>query len=134
MPNMGFFCRQLAAGIAIIFGYLLVAIPAMAEDAPTAPEASPDVYKILAENNQMRVIEAVWKPGQKDNFHSHPGDRASIYLTDCKLRLSKPDGTYRDATPKGGTAKVRSNEPVKSHMAQNNGDQICKIVLVELKK
>ena len=134
MTNMGYTYRQFAAGIAIISGYLLTSLPAMAEDAPIAPEASPDVYKILAENDQMRVIEAIWKPGQKDNFHSHPGDRASIYLTDCKLRLSKPDGTYRDASPKGGTAKVRTNEPVKSHMAHNTDDQVCKIILVELKK
>ena len=133
MTNMGCVYRQFAAAIAIISAYLLASLPTMAQDAPIAPEASPDVYKILAENDQMRVIEATWKPGQKDNFHSHPGDRASIYLTDCKIRLSKPDGTYRDASPKGGTAKVRANKPVKSHSAQNTGDQVCKIVLVELK-
>ena len=134
MTDMGCVYRQIAASVAIISGYLLTSLPAMAEDAPIAPKASPEVYKILAENDQMRVIEAIWKPGQKDNFHSHPGDRASIYLTDCKLRLSKPDGTFRDASPKGGTAKVRANKPVKSHTAQNTGDQVCKIVLVELKQ
>ena len=72
MTNMGCVYRQFAATIAIISAYLLTSLSTMAQDAPIAPEASPDVYKILAENDQMRVIEATWKPGQKDNFHSHP--------------------------------------------------------------
>ncbi len=109
-----------------------VATPVMAESAPSASEASPDVYKVLAENDQMRVIEATWEAGQKDNVHSHPGDRASIYLTDCKLRLSKPDGTYKDAAPKAGTAKVRKDKPVASHSVENTGSEACKILIVEL--
>ncbi len=56
-----------------------------AECAPTAPEASPDIYTILAENDQFRVIEAIWQPVQEDNFHSHPADRVSLYQTNCKL-------------------------------------------------
>jgi hypothetical protein len=104
-----------------------------AEDAPPAPEASPDVYKVLAENDQWRILEATWQPGKEDNLHSHPADRVSLFLTDCKLRLSKPDGTFRDATPKAGTAKARTGEPVKAHKAKNIGDKVCVMNIVELK-
>ncbi len=128
------FHRQPTIGTIILSSIFLgVALPAIAENAPSAPEASPDVYKVLSESDQMRVIEATWNPGQRDKFHSHPGNRASIYITDCKLRLSKPDGTYRDASPKKGKARARSNKPVKSHSAQNIGNEVCKIILVELK-
>lgn len=34
--------------------------------------ASPDVYKVIAESNNTRVILATWKPGQRDAWHSHP--------------------------------------------------------------
>lgn len=111
----------------------LSASPSVAGDVPSAPEISPDVYKVLAENDQWRVIEATWQPGQEDNFHYHPADRVSLYITDCKLRLSKPDGTYRDANPKAGTAKARTGKPVKSHKAKNIGDKVCTLRIVELK-
>lgn len=107
---------------------------ALAEDAPQGPKISPEVYKVIAENDQMVVVEATWKPGQKDKQHSHYGDRASIFLTDCKLRFFSPDGKQRDSNPKAGKARVRSGEPVSSHSAQNIGDKVCKILLVEIKK
>ncbi|MCK5446208.1 MAG: hypothetical protein KAI73_11345 [Rhodospirillaceae bacterium] len=112
---------------------LLGAAPAMAEEVPSAPEASPEVYKIIAENDQFRVIEATWKPGQQDKFHSHPADRVSLFETNCALRLTNPDGTYRDAKPKGGKAVARTGKPVASHYAKNMGDSICILRIVELK-
>lgn len=108
-------------------------IPAIAGGAPTAPEASPNVYKILSENDQWRVIEATWAPGQEDNFHSHSADRVSLFKTDCKLRLTKADGTFKDVSPKAGKAKARTGMPVKSHKAKNIGKKKCVINIVELK-
>lgn len=128
------FGKKLSIGTAILACSLaLGTAPSVAEDAPTAPEASPDVYKILAENDQFRVIEGTWQPGQEDNFHSHPADRVSLIQTDCQLRLSKPDGTYRDAKPKAGKVIVRTGKPVKSHKAKNIGDKVCVVRIVELK-
>jgi hypothetical protein len=103
------------------------------ENAPPAHVASPDVYKILAENDQFRVIEATWQPGQEDNYHSHPADRVSLYQTDCTLRLTNFDVSTRIGKPKAGTAKARTGKPVKSHKAKNIGDQVCVIKIVELK-
>ena len=104
-----------------------------ADNAPTANMASPGIYEVLAENDQFRVIEATWQPGQEDNFHSHPADRVSLYRTDCKLQLTSTDGSSRIAEPKAGTAKARTGKPVKSHKAKNIGDQVCVIRIVELK-
>ena len=112
---------------------VMATTPIFAADGSTAPQASPDVYKVLTENDQWRVIEATWQPGQEDNFHFHPADRVSLYQTDSKLRLTKPDGTYKDASPKAGIAKARTGKPVKSHKAKNIGDTVCVIRIVELK-
>ena len=133
MKEVWFLRNFSVAAVALACSVVVGAAVAVGEGAPSAPEASPDVYKVLAENDQFRVIEATWQPGQEDNFHSHPPDRVSIYQTDCQLRLSKPDGSYRDATPKAGKARARSGKPVKSHKAKNIGDDVCIILLVELK-
>ena len=125
---------RMALGTTTLALALAVGIaPALAENYPSAPEASPDVYKILDENDQWRVIEATWQPGQEDNFHNHPADRVSLAQTDCKLRLTKPDGSYKDVNPKAGKAKARTGKPVKAHKAKNIGDKVCVIQIVELK-
>jgi len=126
--------NKYTAGFAALGISILLSVSgAMAEKAPLAADSSPDVYKVLAENAQMVVVQATWGPGQQDKAHSHYDDRASIYLTNCNLRIFKPDGTYRDASPKAGTSKVRTGKPVNSHSAKNMGDTVCKILLVELK-
>ena len=108
---------------------------AMANDtAPPANVASPDVYKVLAENDQFRVLEATWQPGQEDNYHSHPADRVSLYRTNCTLRLTSIDGSTRIGKPIAGTAKARTGKPVRSHKAKNIGDQTCIVRIVELKE
>ena len=117
-----------------LLGFILTQPAVLANDnAPPAHVASPEVYRILAENDQFRVIEATWQPGQEDNFHSHTPDRVSLYQTDCTLRLTNADGSSRVGKPKAGTAKARTGKPVKSHKAKNLGDQVCVIRIVELK-
>jgi len=120
-------------GVAILALTLSQQIVLANENAPPAHVASPDVYKILAENDQFRVIEATWQPGQEDNYHSHPADRVSLYQTDCTLRLTNIDGSTRIGKPKAGTAKARTGKPVKSHKAKNIGNQVCVVRIVELK-
>lgn len=123
----------LLVGVGLL-GLILAQPTVLANDnAPPAHVASPDVYKVLAENDQFRVIEATWQPGQEDNYHSHPADRVSLYQTDCSLRLTSSDGSTRIGKPKAGTAKARTGKPVKSHKAKNLGDQVCIIRIVELK-
>jgi hypothetical protein len=70
-------------------------------DAPRSYIASPDVYKVIAENNDTRVILATWKPDKRDEWHSHPPGAAVYVLTDCEaLRLYSPDGHHLDGSLK----------------------------------
>lgn len=121
-------------GAAVLAGSLILTTTStVAGDVPSANMAAPEVYKVIAENTQWRVLEATWQPGQEDNYHYHPADRVSLFQTDCKLRLSKPDGTFKDVKPKAGAAKARTGKPVTSHKAKNIGDKVCVIRIVELK-
>jgi hypothetical protein len=108
-----------------------LALPVLADDAPPSFEASPDVYKVLAENDEMRVVLATWKPGHKDKSHSHP--MAAVYtITDCHSRVTTADGNVRENHNKAGSARV--NPAVRSHTFENIGKNECQQVLVERKK
>ena len=105
--------------------------PAWAQAAPRSFAAAPDVYKVIAENEQYRVIAASWKPGQRDNWHSHGAPVAVYNLTDCTARIHTPDGKFIDVNPKVGGASVRVQAP--SHSFENLGKADCKLILFEPK-
>jgi mannose-6-phosphate isomerase-like protein (cupin superfamily) len=121
-----------AAGFALMLG--LVSSSAMAQMAQTAPptyKGDPDVYKLIYEDANFRVIEAVRKKGVHDKTHSHPANSVVYNVTDCKTKLYEADGKTRDADAKAGTAT-----PVPltaSHSAENTGAADCKQVFVEKK-
>ena len=104
---------------------------ALAENAPPAAAVSPEVYKVLAETMDFRIIKATFHPGQEDKFHSHPADQVSLYLTDCKLRLTNLDGTSIVLTQKRGEAAVRLGHPIAAHRVENIGENVCIIWIVE---
>jgi hypothetical protein len=108
----------------------LAAGPLMAQDVPLAFKASPDVYLVKAENEQLRVIEATWKPGQRDQFHGHPAF-GYYWITDCSIRYYFPNGKTQDGTRKAGVFGLGA--PVSSHSVENVGTSDCKIVMFEAK-
>ena len=105
---------------------------AEAQEVPGAVAASPDIYHVVAENELMRVLLAIWQPGDRDNWHSHP-PTAVFYITDCHVRAFFPDGSQRDLQRVGQTGRAR-NRPVISHSIQNIGDKECRILLTEIKE
>lgn len=110
---------------------LVMASPAIAQEAPPTFQADPDVYKVIFEDQNFRVIAAAWKKGVHDKAHSHPVPSVAYNLTDCSLRLHEPDGKTRDIAPKAGAS---NSVPVtRSHSTENVGAQDCQIILVERK-
>jgi len=114
--------------------FMLLGIPAISQAEGVKPDyvASPDVYKVIAENDEMRVILATWPPGAKDKMHSHPKPFAIYRLNDCDNKITKADGTFKVNHLKAGTAVIK--KPVKAHTLENIGTTECKNLLVELKK
>ena len=100
----------------------------LSQTAPLSFLASPEVYKVMAENEQYRIISVTWKPGQRDAPHSHPA--AGVYfLTDCALRFFAADGTSRDGQPRAGYAAVQA--PIASHSVENIGPADCQLIMFE---
>lgn len=114
----------------LFFAALAVAPVALAEDAPPSYVAFPDVYKLVHENDQFRVIEATWQPGQKDAMHSH-FPTVIYWLTDCQLTAEIPGGKRIEGTQKAGTSVI--NPAVAGHIATNRGNEVCRALLVERK-
>ena len=117
----------LAAGLA---APLACAAQGGAQSAPHSFVASPDIYKVVAENEQYRIVAVTWKPGQRDQQHSHPV-AGVYYVTDCHLRGYGPDGKSREGQRKAGSATV--NKPVQSHAVENIGQSECRLVMFEQK-
>src|SRR4051812_11098682 len=127
---MHFSLRACVSGRGLMTAALAV-IPflAFAQDAPSSHVANPGVYKVLQENDQFRVVLATWKPGQRDEFHSHPAN-ATYALTPCSARLYGPDNkVLGDAQRLVGSAVLQP--PIASHSFENVGTSECQILIVE---
>jgi beta-alanine degradation protein BauB len=111
-----------AAGLAMSFS-------ASAQSVPPSYTASPDMYKLLSENDQFRVVRQTIKPGKRDAWHSHAGNLVAYRLTDCKSRTHTPDGKYTDADRKRGD--VAFLPAVASHSFENIGKTTCETLIVE---
>ena len=110
---------------------LLCMSPAAAQNAPPTFRADPSVYKLLYEDQNIRVISATWAKGVHDKPHSHLIPSVAHALDDCTLRLYAPDGTTRDMTNKAGSA---TEIPItRLHSAENIGPADCHVVFVEHK-
>ena len=101
---------------------------AQAQALPRSYDASPDIYRLLAQNDQFKVVAGTWKPGQKDVVHGHPAN-AVYYLSDCSLRLHAPDGSHRDVHPRTGMAVLQAAIP--SHVVENIGAAECRLIMFE---
>jgi hypothetical protein len=98
---------------------------------PPSYQADPDVYKVIFEDANFRVIKSVRKKGEHDKPHSHPLPSVIYFLTDCPTRLYLPDGKTVENTSKAGTAQA---VPVtQSHSAENIGQADCESLFVEKK-
>ena len=95
-----------------------------------AVSVSPERFKILLENTQVRVIEYVLRPGERDQWHTHP-PKVSYIVTGGTLRITTENGQSFLADEKAGSATWMG--ALGRHFAQNVGKTPVRIVLVEIK-
>ena len=106
-------------------------LTASAQNVPLSHVAAPEVYKVLTENSEFRVVLATWKPGHRDALHAHPAN-ATYALTGCDVRLYGPDTTVLvDGHRDQGSAVLQA--PVAAHAFENVGKSDCQILIVERK-
>src|SRR5436305_13386317 len=90
---------------------------------------SPKYYKVLLENDQVRVLEYRLKAGEKEPVHSHPAGVVYV-LSDCKLRFSYPDGRTEERT--AATGETIWRDPT-THAVENVGDTEAHAITIDLK-
>jgi hypothetical protein len=104
---------------------------AAAQSSPPTYQGDPDVYKVILENENFRVISATWKKGSTDKPHSHPVAFVVYPITDCTIRLHNPDGSTRINESKAGTPLA--GPITASHTAENISDHDCQAIFIERK-
>jgi beta-alanine degradation protein BauB len=89
----------------------------------------PANYKVLIENEQVRVMDFRLRKGDTEDFHSHPAHVLYV-LEPFKIRFRFPDGRTGMREVKAG--EVLFSEAV-THSPVNVGDTDAHGILVELK-
>jgi beta-alanine degradation protein BauB len=98
--------------------------------APIAPDLAPQTYKLLFENNKVRVIEEHLKPYEKEPMHFHPYGVLACFLTDAHFRTTFSDGKAAEGSQKAGDAVWRN--PV-THSGENIGKTEIDEIMIEPK-
>ena len=92
-------------------------------------KVDPQHYKVIFENDQVRVLRIHYGPHEKSVMHVHP-DAVVVYETDARMKMSTPDGKSVETE---GKAHGSQWTPAGSHLPENLSDKAVDAVLVELK-
>ena len=117
-----------------ILSLVLISTGLVRSDAGSVREQDPltvnsNTISRRLENDRVRVLEAVLKPGDKERTHSHPAYVVYV-IAGGKVRNHAVDGTATDAEFRTGDVIYR--DPL-THWAENIGNTTIRLVLVELK-
>lgn len=93
-------------------------------------EVSPNNYKVLLENEHVRVLEMNLPAGRKDEVHSHPAETV-YFLSGGKAKIRLPNGDAVDAEIPDG--HVMWNE-AWTHQVENVGSSNIRAIIVEDKR
>lgn len=108
----------------------VVLSPVLALAAPDPLTVAPDMYKLLFENEKVRVMQVEFKPGQKIGKHTHPNEHFVTVLTPGTLTIYKDDGT-------SNASEFQANQvvwiPAETHWAENTGKTQVKLLVTEMK-
>jgi len=90
----------------------------------------PNVYKkVLLNNEQVRIIEIEFKPGDVADWHTHPNHTAYA-LTEAKLEIAEKGKAPVVAELKAGEVIYI---PAITHKAKNIGSNTVRMIVTEIK-
>jgi hypothetical protein len=98
--------------------------------AQDAIRVAPKNYKVLLDNNRVRVLDLQLKPGEKIGMHSRPA-AVSYYLEDCQIKVIYPDRKTTQLNRRAG--QTFWGEPGVS-AAENVGRTNVHAIVVEIKE
>ena len=92
-------------------------------------KVSPNNYRVILENDHVRVIEMNLKVGEKDEVHSHP-DETVYFVAGSKVKVTLPNGETVEMDPPDGFVM---NHGAWTHQVENIGTADLKAIIVESK-
>ena len=112
-----------ASGLLVLAGFGV----ALAQD-PAVVNAK--TIRVKLENSRVRVFEAVLKPNDKEQLHSHPAYVIHV-IAGGRIRSHGTDGKATEYELVTGDTLYR--DPI-THWAENIGSTTIHLILVELKE
>ena len=113
--------------IPIVGMSILAVVVAKAQDPAKVDSAH---YKVILNNQHVRVLDVHHKPGEKSPMHSHP-NHVVYSFTDSTVRFTSSNGKTDIRTAKAGQVVWRGAE---THTAENVGKNEEHALDIELKK
>ena len=89
----------------------------------------PELYKVILENDRVRVLEYRDRPGDATHAHRHP-DSVMVTLSSFRRRIDDGDRHVDVELPAGAVRWVGA----QMHSGQNTGDTETHSIFVELKE
>ena len=126
---------HLIAGIAIgaLLATVTFAISSRKTTLQDPVKQSPQYYKVLLENEQVRVVEYRLKPGEKEPMHTHTAGVVYVFA-DARMRASYPDGRTQESSGGAGEFNIckKSLVPLESRgsTAISNGCVVSDIFVL----
>jgi quercetin dioxygenase-like cupin family protein len=99
----------------------------MADD---ATRVASHIYKVLFENERVRVLEVTMQPGDRSEMHSHPDYFFYLLGSGGKVRFTLPSGETADLELPAASSMWRDAE---EHATENVGDTVVHALFFEPK-
>ncbi len=122
--------KSLGLSMAVLAVGALVCLSAPIATAQDMVKVAPENCTVVLDNDQVRVVRVVIKPGEKLAMHSH-GAHIVYSLTSGKAKYTSPDGKTEEREMKAGQAVWSDGV---THGTENIGTTETQALVVELKK
>jgi quercetin dioxygenase-like cupin family protein len=131
MKKIVFLIALLVVGAGIFTAWSVATAKEPASAASMDPlTVGSDNYKLVMENERIRLLQVTFEPGDKVALHSHP-DHAAYVLEGGMITITNSEGKTQEITAKpGDTFWI----PAESHSAVNPGKTRISILVIELKE
>lgn len=93
-----------------------------------AVTVAPDHYKVIEENDRVRILEFRGGPGSRTEMHDHP-DLVAVGLSSCKVKFTVPGGESFEIELAAGGAMFSPAGPHKTEILEGDSH----VILIELK-
>jgi hypothetical protein len=100
--------------------------------AQDATKVMPRAYRVTFENDRIRVLDFVGRPGMGvcgEGMHSHPA-HLTVVMSDWQGRATTPDGAVVGRDKKAGDVFWSEAE---THKVENTGKANSHVLIIELK-